>query len=484
MTARRKATATSAFGVGRRENHDAADFYARFTPPTIVKDEVVNPAPKHLRDRIHEGDARSMDQVPSGSVALVVTSPPYFAGKEYEAALGQGHIPKSYLDYLQMLKDVFGECVEKLESGGRIAVNVANLGRRPYRSLAADVTNILQDLGLLIRGEVIWQKARGASGSCAWGSFQNASNPVLRDITERVVIASKHRFDRAISRPERMDRELPSVATMNKDEFMEATLDVWEMAPESASRVNHPAPFPVELPLRLIHLYTFEDDLVLDPFMGSGTTAVAAVQSGRHFVGYDTDSEYVKQARKRVAEARQLLAARAEPPPFTASLAVRPTAPDGEDFQQRAVREGKAAKEIAETLLAHCGFTNIKKNVKLGSGVEVNLVATDAHGERWYFDVSGAFTSTRPGLRRTDTVWKALGKIAVLKQRGVSPDRIVLLSTDLPPRGSAGHHALDALKGIAYRGAFAMLSEEARLELAAFAQGEQKQGRARRQRSS
>lgn len=471
--------------MGRRENHDAADFYARFSPPTIVKDEVVNRPPEHQLDCIHEGDARFMDEVPSGSVALVVTSPPYFAGKEYEAALGQGHIPKSYLDYLQMLKDVFAECVEKLESGGRIAVNVANLGRRPYRSLAADVTNILQDLGLLIRGEVVWQKGRGATGSCAWGSFQNASNPVLRDITERVVIASKHRFDRAISRAERVERGLPSVATMNKDEFMEATLDVWEIGPESATRVNHPAPFPVELPLRLIHLYTFQDDVVLDPFMGSGTTAVAAVQSGRRFVGYDTDPDYVKAARRRVARARTELAARTAPPPFTASLAVKPTAPDGEDFQQRAVREGKAAKEIAELLLTNCGFTDIKKNVKLGSGVEVNLVATDKDGERWYFDVSGAFTSTRPGLRRTDTVWKALGKIAVLRQRPeVSPNRIVLLSTDLPPRGSAGHHALEALKGEAYRGAFAMLSTEAQHELAAFAKGEGKQGRARRQPSN
>jgi DNA modification methylase len=473
VTGRRRGTATSAFGVGRRENHDATDFYARFAPPAIVNDEAVNPAPKHLLDRIYQGDARSMDLVPDNSVALVVTSPPYFAGKEYEAALGQGHIPSSYLEYLQMLEDVFAECARTLEPGGRIAVNVANLGRRPYRSLAADVTTILQDrLGLLLRGEIVWQKARGATGSTAWGSFQSASNPVLRDVSERVIIAGKHRFDRAVPRPERAARGLPSVTTMNKDEFMEATLDVWEMAPESAARVNHPAPFPVELPLRLIHLYTFQGDLVLDPFMGSGTTAVAAIQADRHFVGYDTDRRYVLRARRRAATERARRRTQVTAPPFTASLAVTPAPPPDEGFQQRAVREGRAAKEIAELVLTHCGFRDIRRNVKLGSGVEVNLVASDATGEPWYFDISGAFTSTRPGLRRSDTVWKALGKVAVLRERNIAPNRIILLSTDLPAPRSAGDKALRSLEGTSYRAVFDMLAPEAHEQLAEFARGD------------
>ena len=241
-------------------------------------------------DQIYVGDARSMDRVRPSSVALVVTSPPYFAGKAYEAELGEGHIPATYVEYLTMLEDVFAECVEKLEAGGRIAVNVANLGRKPYRSLSADVIGILQDrLGLLLRGEVIWRKARGAGANCAWGSFKKPANPVLRDLTERVVIASKGRFDRARTGPARVKEGLPSVATTTADEFMDATLDVWELAPESATRVGHPAPFPVELPMRLIDLYTYEGDVVLDPFMGSGTTAVAAVRAGRHYLGYDTD---------------------------------------------------------------------------------------------------------------------------------------------------------------------------------------------------
>ena len=236
-------------------------------------------------------------------MALVVTSPPYFSGKEYEQALGRGHVPGNYLEYLGMLRDVFAECKRVLEPGGRIAINVANLGRKPYRSLSTDIVRILQDdLRLLLRGEVIWRKGEGANGSCAWGSFRSAANPVFRDVTERVVIASKGRFDRAQRVETRRQRSLPHTSDMSTDEFMEATLDVWNMAPESATRVGHPAPFPVELPLRLIGLYTFRDDLVVDPFMGSGTTLVAAICSGRRYLGYDTDPNYVATAKRRVAE--------------------------------------------------------------------------------------------------------------------------------------------------------------------------------------
>ena len=285
-------TSTSTFGVGKRESHDASDFYARFSPPEISNDDKLGEPGK--LDTIHVGDSRNMSKIPDASVALVVTSPPYFAGKAYETALGEGHVPGDYIEYLQMLRDVFAECLRVLEPGGRMAINVANLGRRPYRSLAADVTTILQDdLRMLLRGEVIWQKQRGASGSCAWGSYQSPSNPVFRDTTERLIVASKGRFDR-------VGTGTDGTATVPGDEFMEATLDVWELPAESATRVGHPAPFPVSLVERCLHLLTYEGDVVLDPFMGSGTTAVAAKKTGRHFVGYDTDRAYVKVAKERV----------------------------------------------------------------------------------------------------------------------------------------------------------------------------------------
>ncbi len=302
MKERRKTT-TSNFGVSARESHDSTPFYERFRAPELSDDEDV-PQPLPVDEPFVHGDARHMDRIADGSVALVVTSPPYFAGKQYEEELEREGVPASYLEYLEMLTDVFAECVRKLEPGGRIAVNVANLGRKPYRSLSADVIRILEhDLGLLLRGELIWQKAEGASGSCAWGSFRSAANPVLRDISERVIVASKGRFDRARSVKQRAAAGLPHESTLMTEDFMAMTLDIWSIPPESARRVGHPAPFPVELPEQLIRLYTFKGDLILDPFMGSGSALVAAARLGRRFVGYDLDDSYVEIARRRVQEA-------------------------------------------------------------------------------------------------------------------------------------------------------------------------------------
>lgn len=445
----RTGTSTSEFGVSRRESHDASPFYERFTAPVVSAASDISPR-KEIDD-IFEGDASDMEKVDDNSVALVVTSPPYFAGKAYETALGEGHVPATYADYLDMLEAVFAECVRKLEPGGRIAVNVANLGRKPYRSLSSDVIWILQDrLRLLLRGEVIWVKARGATGSCAWGSFQRPANPVLRDLSERVIIASKGRFDRALSPRQRRDKyALPSSGSIFRDEFMEATTDIWEIPPESASRVGHPAPFPVELPERLIHLYTYRDDLVLDPFMGSGTTAVAAVRTERHYVGYDTDASYVTAAKKRVEDERNRASAlaREETTPLRVSIDPGPgPATRDEDFQARAVREGLAARDLAREALEQCGFTDIESEANFPEGVEVNFRARDQKDGIWHFDVSGGFTSNRPGLKRTDTLWKALGKAAVL-HAAYPAIPLILLTTHAPTKGSAGDAALRVLQG-------------------------------------
>jgi DNA modification methylase len=437
----RRATATASFGSSRRESHDASAFYERFVGPELT-DETTVVTPKKV-DVIYKQDARDMRKLESNSVALVVTSPPYFAGKEYEQSLGENGVPGTYFEYLDLLHGVFEECKRVLEPGGRIAVNVANLGRRPYRSLAGDVTEILQDLGLLLRGEVVWWKGRAAGGSCAWGTFQRPSNPVLRDVTERIVIASKGRFDRALKPEHRLDRGLPSTATISRDEFLEATTDLWEMPPERATRVGHPAPFPVELPKRLIELFTYENDVVLDPFMGSGTTAVAALRTARHYIGFDTDRAYITRANARITEEKANLRRNTS---GRVSLPAVRVPDEGVDFPARPVREGKQAKDLARMLLESCDFTEIRSDVKLSRlGIELSFVASDQTGQEWAFDVSGAFSSSQPGLRRTDTLWKVLGKASVL-HHGRPDLPLILLTTDAPNRGSAGSAALTALR--------------------------------------
>lgn len=469
----RKSTATSSFGVSRREGHDAAAFYARFAAPEILADDTV-PLPGAVLEPFVCGDSRKMDTIEDGSVALVVTSPPYFAGKKYEEELDREGVPSSYLEYLDLLRQVFAECKNKLEPGGRIAVNVANLGRKPYRSLSADVIRILQDdLHMLLRGEVIWKKSEGASGSCAWGSFRSAANPVLRDLTERVVIASKGRFDRALSTKERESKGLPFKSSLSSDEFMAATLDVWEIAPESAKRVGHPAPFPVELPERLIHLYTYTDDLVVDPFMGSGSTLLAAAKLGRRYVGYDLDPAYVEIARDRVRAASagsgMPLPSPAQPVLFAAAEDA-PSDASADGYQARATRQGKGAQAIAEGVLEEAGFRIVGRNARLrGLGLSVSLLANDTDDRPWYFDVSGAFTVNGGGLSRTENVWKCLGRAHVLAARGKTP--VVFLTSHLPRRGSEGDVALRAAGTGAFFDAIEMLSDKGRSRLASYAQG-------------
>lgn len=460
---RRRPTSTSAFGVGRREAHDSSSFYARFAPPR-VSDESAVEAPA-ATDAIWVGDARAMDrwgEVADNSVALVVTSPPYFAGKEYEAVVGVGGVPADYESYLGMLFDVFSQCFDKLEPGGRIAVNVANLGRKPYRSLSRDVIDLLEQLGYLLRGEIVWQKSHAAGGSCAWGTYQRPGNPVLRDVSERIIVASKGRFDRALTPDERSARGLPHEGTITMDEFVDATIDIWDIPTESATRVGHPAPFPVELPRRLIELFTYRGDLVLDPFMGSGSTAVAAVRTERHYAGFDTDEAYVALAERRVAEER---AGGSEPgcggpsrrrvtvAPGRAAATEAPFVSDAE-AEAHAVALGQKARALALHALVAAGFVDIEDSVAYGDlGMGVDFRARDSSGGTWLFELSGAFSTTRPGLRRPDVLWKALGKAGVLHQARVDGrprddlGPLVLLTTDLPGPRTAGGKALRAMQG-------------------------------------
>ena len=283
--AKRARTQTRSFGTGSRESHDASAFYARGLADAAVTDDTTLADAPEL-DRIWSHSAEDMHELPDNSVALMVTSPPYHVGKDYDS-------DATFEEYLGLLERVFAETYRVLEPGGRAVVNVANLGRRPYISLSSHIVQMMERLGFLMRGEVIWRKQKAASGSTAWGSWMSATNPIFRDTHEYLLAFSKGRWQRVRK----------GKSTISKEEFLEATLSVWDILPESANRVGHPAPFPVALPKRCIELYTFEGDLVLDPFLGSGSTAVAAVETGRHYAGYEINEEYVAIARSRIEEA-------------------------------------------------------------------------------------------------------------------------------------------------------------------------------------
>jgi len=281
-------TKTSKFGVSKRESHDSSPFYSRkiYDDTRVDEDlpETENPLPLGISDAVLCQDSREMDNIPDSSVHLMVTSPPYNVGKEYDEDLALG-------DYLDMLRDVFSETHRALVSGGRACINIANVGRRPYIPYHKFIMDAMLDLGFLMRGEVIWNKGAGAGVSTAWGSWQSPSNPTLRDTHEYILVFSKDKFSRS-----GRDRR----STISREEFLEYTKSIWEFQPESSRRVGHPAPFPVELPYRCIQLYTFEGEAVLDPFCGVGATAMAAIKTDRRFVCMDIDPEYVQKANMRI----------------------------------------------------------------------------------------------------------------------------------------------------------------------------------------
>lgn len=288
-------TQTSSFGVSARLNHDSSKFYnskmykkingnsngqkEHFEKENIISKDVMN--------KIICASSESMKELPDNSIHLMITSPPYNVGKEYDQDL-------SLEEYLVILKNVFKEVKRVLVTGGRVCVNVANLGRKPYIPLHSHIIKIMNELGFLMRGEIIWDKSSSAGSSTAWGSWQSAKNPTLRDVHEYILIFSKDNYSRDEKKKD----------TIKKDEFMEFTKSIWTFSAASARKIGHPAPFPEELPRRLIELYSFEGDIILDPFIGSGQTAIAAIKGKRNYVGYDIDKEYCELAEKRIKEAK------------------------------------------------------------------------------------------------------------------------------------------------------------------------------------
>ena len=284
---KRKSTVTSSFGSPGREGHDSSAFYGTrlYADKVQVGSEAYIENPIGELDVIHQASCEEMKELPDCSVHLMVTSPPYNVGKEYDNNLTLG-------EYLAFLMRVWKETYRVLVPGGRACINIANVGRKPYIPLHASIMRDMIDLGFLMRGEIIWDKAASASTSTAWGSWQSATNPTLRDTHEYILVFSKGSYRR-----EKMDGRR---STISKEEFLEFTKSVWGFPSESARKVGHPAPFPVELPYRLMQLYTFSNEIVLDPFMGSGQTAIAALKAGRHFTGYEINETYIKLAHHRI----------------------------------------------------------------------------------------------------------------------------------------------------------------------------------------
>lgn len=282
-------TQTSAFGSPGRFGHDATRFYASRLYQGLPQEEAVpykeNPLPPEAQNRVFCKTSEQMEELPDRSVHLAVTSPPYNVGKEYDEDL-------TLTEYRAFLKRVFREVYRVLAPGGRFCLNLANLGRRPYLPLHAFIIQDMLEIGFLMRGEIIWDKASSASPSTAWGSWSSPANPTLRDTHEYILVFSKQRF----SRPRVPGR----TSTISPEEFLEFTKSVWRFPAEPASKVGHPAPFPIELPYRCIQLYTYSGEVVLDPFMGSGTTALAALKTGRTFVGYEINPEYYELACTRI----------------------------------------------------------------------------------------------------------------------------------------------------------------------------------------
>lgn len=221
------------------------------------------------------------------TVQLIVTSIPYFNAREEYARWN------NYPDYLSDMLSVWKDCYRVLCDGGRIAVNVVEgygrtgNGRDGYVPLGHLIAQDIRGVGFTLRGIVIWNKTHHVMGT-AWGSWKSATNPCLRDQHELIIIAHKGSAARE-----------GSESTIDADTFLKATSSIWVIPPAQSDW--HPAPFPAEIPRRLIELYSFKGDTVLDPFVGSGTTVFVANKLGRVGIGIDRKWSYLERVRCEVA---------------------------------------------------------------------------------------------------------------------------------------------------------------------------------------
>ncbi len=220
-------------------------------------------------------------------IDIIVTSPPYYNAREYSQF-------NSYQDYLDFLKNIAALMFSVLKDNGRVAINVPDgYGRNPWIPVYADMVRILRNAGFKLKGSIVWDK--GVSGRTSWGSWCSSSSPCLRDEHEMIIVAYKG-GDR-IEKPR----------ALTPEEFLEYTQSVWHIKPENPTRVNHPAPYPLEIPLRILKLFGPETGIVLDPFAGSGTTLVAAETLGLNWMGIEKEEQHYRVASERLKWAETTL---------------------------------------------------------------------------------------------------------------------------------------------------------------------------------
>ncbi len=245
-------------------------------------------------NEIMQGDClERLPELDSESVNLCVTSPLYNAGIDYGEGI-EDAMP--WPEYEAWARQWVGEVERVLCDGGRLCVNVAAvMGRSPAYPLAAYYAWAIRDAGLLYRGEIIWDKGPSRNNSTAWGSWRSPGNPSLRDSHEVILVASKGAFGLPNPRGEESD--------LTPEEFTRDTRSLWRVPCETDR--THPAPFPVALAERLIKLYSWPNDVVLDPFAGSGTTLVAADRLGRKGIGIELSPIYAALIEERLRRQRE-----------------------------------------------------------------------------------------------------------------------------------------------------------------------------------
>ena len=239
-----------------------------------------------------------LKQIPDNYASLMITSPPYSVGILYD----NYNDNMNYFEYLKWLKNVFLECKRTLRVGGRFAINMATITNRQedkdkeyIRILGKYLGNMMEEIGMLPFAEIIWSKQDAAGKKTAWGSFTSSSCPIIRSTHEFIYVFSKEQF--------RLDGD-SELSDMTPEEFNEYTFSTWSIQPETSRNIDHPVPFPIELVKRIIKLYSYRGDVVLDPFNGSGTTCLTAYLLGRQYIGIDNSKKYCDFAENRIREAK------------------------------------------------------------------------------------------------------------------------------------------------------------------------------------